>query len=86
MSSVWTRLRVKFNSLLGVPAMSTKILRLKDVISCIGLSRSSIYSKVQDGSFPPPIKLGARAIGWPEDVITDWINQRIADASGGDHE
>lgn len=42
------------------------------------LSRSTIYQRVSDGTFPKQISLGARAVGWIEQSITDWIEQQIA--------
>ena len=64
--------------------MSQSIHRLPKVVERTSLSRSSIYLKINDGSFPQPIKLSKRAIGWPEEVITNWINQRIAESQGGE--
>ena len=64
--------------------MSQSIQRLPKVVERTSLSRSSIYLKINDGSFPTPIKLSKRAIGWPEEVITNWINQRIAESQGGE--
>jgi prophage regulatory protein len=37
-----------------------------------GLSRSSIYLRISNKEFPKPIKIGRRAIGWPEDVLIGW--------------
>lgn len=53
--------------------MSYKILRLSNVLSATGLSRSSIYKKMDDGSFPQRIRLGDRAVGWREEDVSDWI-------------
>ncbi|MCE8540279.1 AlpA family transcriptional regulator [Ruegeria pomeroyi] len=53
-----------------------KILRRREVESIIKLSRSTIYNLMAKGEFPKPIKLGARAIGWLESDIRDWLNQR----------
>ena len=64
--------------------MSQSIQRLPKVVERTSLSRSSIYLKINDGSFPPPIKLSKRAIGWPAAVITEWIEQRIAESQGGE--
>jgi prophage regulatory protein len=50
------------------------ILRRKTVQSRTGLSRSSIYLKISKGTFPKPINLGARAVGWLENDIDNWIN------------
>jgi prophage regulatory protein len=64
--------------------MSQSIQRLDKVKQRTGLSRSSIYLKMQDGTFPPSVKISTRAIGWSEEVITEWIEQRIAESQGGE--
>lgn len=40
------------------------ILRRKQVEREVGLSRSTIYQRIKDGTFPPAIKLGPKAVGW----------------------
>lgn len=54
----------------------TKLLRLPAVIEVTGLGRSTIYAQIADGKFPAPVKLGVRAVGWPETAIIDWLNTR----------
>jgi len=49
--------------------MAQTILRLPVVRARTGLSRSTIYLKVSEGSFPRPISLGARSVGWVESEI-----------------
>ena len=44
--------------------MPMAILRRKQVEREVGLSRSSIYQRIKDGTFPAPVKLGLRAVGW----------------------
>ena len=44
--------------------MTTKILKLPQVIDKTGLSRASIYAFIKEGKFPKQIKLGERAVGW----------------------
>ncbi|MBK5072051.1 AlpA family transcriptional regulator [Budviciaceae bacterium CWB-B4] len=53
-----------------------RILRIKDVMKMVGLGRSTIYSKMNNGTFPLNKKLGvgARAAGWLESDIEIWIN------------
>jgi prophage regulatory protein len=53
------------------------ILRLPAVMANIGLSRSSIYLRIAEGSFPKPVSLGARAVGWLESDIQEWLRQRV---------
>ena len=57
--------------------MATSILRLPAVKSRTGLSRSTIYLRMAEGTFPKPISLGDRAVGWVEEEITDWLDGRI---------
>ncbi len=54
------------------------ILRRKQVEARTGLSRSSIYLRVSEGTFPKPISLGSRAVGWVETELNDWLAARIA--------
>lgn len=56
--------------------MAQVILKLPQVKANTGLSRSSIYEFVKRGSFPRPVLLGARAVGWIESDITKWIESR----------
>lgn len=54
------------------------ILRRREVEARTGLSRSTIYLRVAERSFPSPIKLGGRAVGWVEDEIETWLQQQVA--------
>jgi prophage regulatory protein len=58
--------------------MSDTILRLPQVIDRVGLRRSAIYAAVQAGTFPRPVNLGCRAVGWRERDIAAWIDTRTA--------
>nr|WP_315486789.1 AlpA family transcriptional regulator [uncultured Undibacterium sp.] len=53
------------------------ILRLPQILARTGISRSSVYSFIKAGTFPKPISLGARAIGFLSSDIDDWIASRI---------
>ena len=53
-----------------------RLMRLKEVINTSGLSRASIYSFMEQGAFPQPLSLGARAIGWRSQDIRNWIQER----------
>lgn len=63
--------------------MAIKILRLPEVKTRTGLSRSTIYLKVSRKEFPAPIRLGERSIGWPETDIEAWLKERIAASRKG---
>jgi prophage regulatory protein len=61
------------------------ILRRKQVEQRTGLSRSSIYLRIQDNTFPKPIPLGARAVGWLEHEVEEWLTSKVRrrDGDGG---
>ena len=54
------------------------LLRLKDLSDLLGLSRSSIYSRLHEGTFPRPIRAGARAVRWRKADIEAWLAAREA--------
>jgi len=58
--------------------MAHLILRLPAVKRRTGLSRSTIYLRASEGTFPKPIALGPRAVGWLDSEVTDWIERHIA--------
>ncbi|MBL4778933.1 MAG: AlpA family transcriptional regulator [Ralstonia sp.] len=57
------------------------MLRLPEVLKVVGLSRSTVYARIQAKDFPTPIKMG-RSAGWIESEIQAWIEGRIAAARG----
>ena len=64
-----------------------RLIRLPEVLSRTGYGRTSIYRKMEDGSFPKSIKLGgppldpsafdSRAVAWIEEEVDQWIESRI---------
>ena len=62
--------------------MPSTILRLPQVKGRVGLSRSSIYLAVASGTFPQPISLGARAVGWLDSEVEAWLSDRIEQSRG----
>jgi prophage regulatory protein len=55
-----------------------RMLRLPDVKALTGLGRSTIYLKMAKGEFPGAVKLGERAVAWPQADIERWIQDRVA--------
>ncbi|NPT46158.1 AlpA family phage regulatory protein [Paraburkholderia sp. 1N] len=53
------------------------IIRRKQVEALTGLSRSTIYLRISQGTFPRNISLGARAVGWVESEINEWLDHQI---------
>jgi prophage regulatory protein len=65
---------------------SDRIVRLKTVLARTGLSRSTIYRKIAEGTFPPQIKISVNGAGWRESDIDRWVANPVAwrPASGRD--
>jgi len=57
----------------------TRFIRRPAVESRTGLSRSTIYLLMQNGQFPKPVRIGGRAVAWPEADIEAWLNARLAE-------
>ena len=60
-----------------------RLLRRPEVEKITGLSRASIYEKMNAGDFPRPVKTGIRAVAWVESEIESWNRQRVADRDDG---
>ena len=50
-----------------------RILRLPAVLERTGLSRSTMYRKIQEGTFPKQIALSTRCAGWRESAVSEWM-------------
>jgi len=50
-----------------------RIIRLRTVLSRTGLSRSTIYRKIAEGTFPAQLKISAKGSGWHESDVNRWI-------------
>ena len=70
-----------------------RLIRLSEVLSRTGFGRTSIYRKMEDGSFPRSVKLGGpledpnafdcRAVAWIEDEVEQWIESIIEERDLG---
>ena len=70
-----------------------RFIRLPEVLSRTGYGRTTIYRKMEDGSFPRSVKLGGpledpnafdcRAVAWIEDEVEQWIESRIEERNSG---
>jgi len=53
------------------------LLKIQKVIEITTLSRSTIYRLVESGKFPRPVKLTTRTIGWVEEEVRDFLQEKI---------
>jgi prophage regulatory protein len=65
--------------LLSRPAM----LRLSEVCRLIGMSRSAIYRRIKEETFPAPLRVGDRSVRWASDVIDAWRDSLRPSMSAG---
>ena len=56
-----------------------RFIKLKEVMDCTGLGRSTIYKYIEKGEFPKSISLGERAVAWLESEVSDWMLERIGE-------
>ena len=50
-----------------------RIIRLRTVLDRTGLSRSTLYRKIGEGTFPRQVKISIHGAGWRESAINQWI-------------
>ena len=60
---------------IGGPLM--RFLKLKEVMQKAALSRSAIYRKMDEGSFPKSVSLGERAVAWIENEVEECLRTRM---------
>ena len=51
-----------------------RILRIRSVLDRTGLSRATLYRKMQQGTFLRQIAISTRCAGWRESAVNDWMN------------
>jgi len=52
-------------------------LRLPEVKAITGLSKTSIYELIRNRRFPPPVRLGPRAVAWVKSEVRQWAIERV---------
>lgn len=53
--------------------MTTRLLRLREVMHMTGLGRNAVYELAKTSGFPRPVKLTKRASAWREHEVQAWI-------------
>ena len=64
---------------------TTRLIRIREVMNLVGLSKSHIYHLAAQGRFPKSIPLvsGGTSVAWLHDEIMDWLEGRVAERDGG---
>ena len=64
---------------MNIAALPNRFLRLRQVLDIVGLSKSAVYARIREGSFPKAISLGGTSVAWIEAEVNSWMNARIAE-------
>jgi prophage regulatory protein len=56
-----------------IPDATDRIIRLRTVLDRTGLSRSTVYRKIAEGTFPSQVRISVHGAGWRESAINRWI-------------
>jgi len=56
--------------------LNFRLLRLKDVLKLVAMSKTTVYKLVKMELFPQQVELSARCVAWRESDILAWINAR----------
>lgn len=63
---------------LNTRTIPNRVLRLRQVLQIVGLSKSTVYARIREGSSPKSISLGGMSVGWIESEVNDWVSARIS--------
>ena len=72
------------HSKLANPVTRSRAIRLPEVVRITGMSRASVWRRVNDDtSFPKPFKISSQITVWNEAAVFDWLalKQRASDAA-----
>ncbi|APY15186.1 AlpA family phage regulatory protein [Brucella sp. 10RB9214] len=63
-----------------------RIIRLNTVLSRTGLSKSTMYRKIKESTFPAQLRISINGAGWKESDINRWVENPVARRAGNDKE
>ena len=55
-----------------------RFVRLPEVLNLVGVTRSTLYRWMDEGTFPKQIHLGPRTIVWNEREVVQWMEDQMA--------
>jgi prophage regulatory protein len=56
----------------------TRILRKKEVLQLCGIGSSYMYRLISEDTFPKPVNLSPKIVGWVDTEIQEWVENKIA--------
>ena len=64
-------------------ARKRTLITLDTVVERTSLSKTRIYERIRKGTFPRPVRVGARRRAWVDCEIDDWIDRCVAERDAG---
>lgn len=65
-----------------MPHSPDRFLRLRAVLARTGLSRSTLYRKMDAGTFPQNVRISTRCAGWRESAVEAWMSNPVVYEAG----
>jgi predicted DNA-binding transcriptional regulator AlpA len=59
-----------------------RLIRVKEVLTYVGMNKTKWYAGVRSGEYPQPIRRGKRDVVWSLNEIQAYINREISQARG----
>lgn len=78
------RARRRYSITMDIEAIPSRFLRLRQVLDIVGLSKSAVYARIKEGTFPKAVSLGGTSVAWVETEVIDWMNARIVASPDGE--
>ncbi|GAB4069586.1 AlpA family transcriptional regulator [Ancylobacter sonchi] len=54
-------------------AEGDRLLKLAEVTARVALGKSALYVKINEGTFPSPVRLAPGAVRWKKSEVDAWI-------------
>jgi prophage regulatory protein len=65
------------NNLVGRVIPLTRLLRKPEVLTLTGIGQTTLHKLISEGSFPKPVPITGKVVGWVDSEIQKWIASRI---------
>ena len=57
-----------------------KLMKIHEVEDTVGFRKSTIYSRISEGGFPPPVRIG-KSNRWLASDVSGWIEEKAGQRS-----
>lgn len=61
--------------------ITDRFLRLNKVLEITGLTRSTLYRKIDQGTFPRQVRISSRCTAWRESAVEEWLRKPPVEAA-----